>query len=176
MSAYTLIIDLSVALQCLLGFITPVTVVSRQAGAVRVIRMHGFPGDIGRLQQNISGEVQRQCDVKGTVKAFPGAIACRVIAEPATGGDNEAIWLPEIGDAVTATVCGAHRRGCRIHHTATHMLAAALRAVLPVGTSLVQVISVSFTFSQPTLTQYAGWLRRQRSPSNTAAMATAGGL
>jgi alanyl-tRNA synthetase len=54
-------------------------------------------------------------------------------------GCGAVCWLPSVGDAVEAHVSVPHRRGCSAHHTATHILAAALRAVLPSGTSLVQV-------------------------------------
>ena len=45
--------------------------------------------------------------------------------------DDQALWLPSVGELVDATASHEQRRGCSAHHTATHMLAAALRAVLP---------------------------------------------
>ena len=81
---------------------------------------------------------QRQCKVVATIKACDGVIACRVVAQPTIGGQDVESWLPATGEAVGATACQVHRRGCESHHTATHMLAAALRAVLPTSTSLVQ--------------------------------------
>jgi alanyl-tRNA synthetase len=103
----------------------------------------GQVGDVGFLAQApavltaagaVDGAEPRQCEIVATVRPYPGAIACRVV--PA--GDEETLWLPRVGEYINATVSAHHRRGCSAHHTATHMLAAALRAVLPPETSLVQ--------------------------------------
>lgn len=91
----------------------------------------GQLGDIGCLAQTLG---EGHCEVVATVRPYQNAIACRVVA--ATHGDMP--WLPTVGECVDATVSADHRRGCSAHHTATHMLAAALRAVLPSENMLVQ--------------------------------------
>lgn len=91
----------------------------------------GQLGDVGCLVQT-HGE--GQCEVVATVRPYQDAIACRVVPP----SQAEMPWLPTVGDCVDAMVSVDHRRGCSAHHTATHMLAAALRAVLPAENVLVQ--------------------------------------
>lgn len=91
----------------------------------------GQLGDIGCLAQTLG---EGHCEVIATVRPYQNAIACRVVAS--SHGDIP--WLPTVGECVDATVSADHRRGCSAHHTATHMLAAALRAVLPTENVLVQ--------------------------------------
>ena len=91
----------------------------------------GQLGDIGTLER--AAGASGRCEVVASVRPYPGAIACRVIPL-----DDQALWMPSVGELVDATASHEQRRGCSVHHTATHMLAAALRAVLPPEASLVQ--------------------------------------
>ena len=91
----------------------------------------GQIGDVGYLAQTLG---EGKCEVIATVQPYQGAIACRVVVV----GQGDMPWLPIVGECVDATVAVNHRRGCSAHHTATHMLAAALRAVLPTENVLVQ--------------------------------------
>jgi alanyl-tRNA synthetase len=91
----------------------------------------GQIGDVGCLSQTLG---EGNCEVIASVRPYQGAIACRVVAV----GQGDMPWLPIVGEYVDATVAVDHRRGCSTHHTATHMLAAALRAVLPNENVLVQ--------------------------------------
>ena len=91
----------------------------------------GTCGDETEAAANIG---RKQCEVVATIRPYEDAIACRVIPV----GDEDTLWLPTVGEYVDAAVSVDHRRGCSAHHTATHMLAAALRAVLPAENVLVQ--------------------------------------
>ncbi|KAJ2842542.1 hypothetical protein IWW36_005870, partial [Coemansia brasiliensis] len=81
--------------------------------------------------------------------AIPGGQAAALVVADADDGEQ----LLAAGNAVTASIDMARRRGCAVHHTATHLLHAALRQVLGANArqagSLVRANGLRFDFTSP---------------------------
>ncbi|KAJ2643770.1 hypothetical protein GGF44_001001 [Coemansia sp. RSA 1694] len=125
----------------------------------------GQEADTGTVS---TGDSSHEFAVSDAV-ALPSGQAT-VLRLTAAGTDGQRLF--QSGHAVLAAVDGSRRLGCAVHHTATHLLNAALRktvgaAVMQAG-SLVQAGGLRFDFTSSALT--AEQLRAAEALVNQAAL------